>query len=135
MFIKPINADNNLLAKQYSSGSGFYTNDLRLLSDSTANGLTMEQFYIDYVYDYGIALKDLVAKKTPNSLAGVPNLPILNPNNFKVVQVNKHLTDTPDANLIKQKYNLESKEYRFFNEKENKYLRTQKYIFTKLNLN
>lgn len=108
VFIKPINADNNLLAKQYSSGSGFYTNDLRLLSDSTANGLTMEQFYIDYVYDYGIALKDLVAKKTPNSLAGVPNLPILNPNNFKVVQVNKHLTDTPDANLIKQKYNYQN---------------------------
>ena len=34
--------------------------------------------------------------------------------------------------LTKEKYNLESKEYRFFNEKENKYLRTQKYIFTKL---
>ena len=34
--------------------------------------------------------------------------------------------------LTKEKYNLESKEYRFFVEKENKYLRTQKYIFTKL---
>ena len=37
--------------------------------------------------------------------------------------------------LTKEKYKLESKEYRFFDEKENKYLRTQKYIFTKLNLN
>jgi hypothetical protein len=35
-------------------------------------------------------------------------------------------------NLTKEKYNLESKEYRFFNEKENKYLRTQKYIFHKI---
>jgi hypothetical protein len=34
--------------------------------------------------------------------------------------------------LTKEKYNLESKEYRFFDGKENKYLRTQKYIFTKL---
>ncbi len=34
--------------------------------------------------------------------------------------------------LMKEKYNLESKEYRFFNENENKYLRTQKYIFTKI---
>ena len=34
--------------------------------------------------------------------------------------------------LTKEKYNLESKECRFFDEKENKYLRTQKYIFTKL---
>jgi hypothetical protein len=37
--------------------------------------------------------------------------------------------------LTKEKYKLESKEYRIFDEKENKYLRTQKYIFTKLNLN
>jgi hypothetical protein len=67
----------------------------------------MEQFYIDYVYDYGQVLKDLVAKKTPNSLAGTPNSPTLNPDNFKVVQINKHLTDTPDGNLIKQKHNYQ----------------------------
>jgi hypothetical protein len=35
-------------------------------------------------------------------------------------------------NLLKSKYTIESKEYRFFNEKENKYLRTQKYIFHKI---
>jgi hypothetical protein len=108
IFVKPINADNNLVAKRWSLGTGFYTNDLRLSSESTANGLTMEQFYIDYVYDYGIALKDLVAKKTPNSLAGTPTSPTLNLDNFKVVQINKHLTDTPDANLIKQKYNYQN---------------------------
>lgn len=108
VFVKPVNADNNLVAKRWSSGTGFYTNDLRLSSESPANGLTMEQFYIDYVYDYGVALKDLVAKKTPNSLAGTPNSPTLNLDNFKVVQVNKHLTDTPDANLIKQKYNYQN---------------------------
>ena len=34
--------------------------------------------------------------------------------------------------LTKEKYKLESKEYRFFDEKENKYLRTQKYIFHKI---
>jgi hypothetical protein len=107
IFIKPVNADNNLVAKRWSLGTGFYTNDLRLDSESPANGLTLEQFYIDYVYDYGIALKDLVAKKTPNSLAGTPNSPILNIDNFKVVQINKHLTDTPDANILKQKYNYQ----------------------------
>ena len=105
VFLKPINTDNNLVAKKWSLGTGFYTNDLRLDSESDANGLTMEQFYIDYVYDYGEALQDLVAKKTPNKLAGTPNSPTLNLENFKVVQINKHLTDTPDANLIKQKHN------------------------------
>jgi hypothetical protein len=105
IFMKPINTDNHLVAKSWSLGTGFWTNDLRLQSDSNANGLTMEQFYTDYVYDYGDALKDLVAQKIPNKLSGTPVAPTLNQDNFKVVQINKHLTDTPDSNLIKQKHN------------------------------
>lgn len=107
VFLKPINTDNNIVAKKWSLGSGFYTNDLRLESNNDTNGLTMEQYYIDYVYDYGSVLQDLVAKKTPNKLAGIPNSPTLNKDNFKVVQVNKHLTDTTDGNLIKQKHNYQ----------------------------
>lgn len=107
LFIKPINSENNLVAKKWSLGTGYYTNDLRLVSDSTANGLSMEQFYIDYVYDYGVILQDLVAKKIPNVLAGVPTAPTLGTDNFKVVQINTHLTDTPDSNLIKQKHNYQ----------------------------
>ena len=107
IFIKPLNADNHLLARNWSLGTGFWTNDLTLDSTAPENGLTMEQFYTDYVYDYGTVLKDLVAKKTPNSLAGTPLAPTLNAGNFKVVQINKHLTDTPDSNLIKQKHNYQ----------------------------
>jgi len=107
VFIKPLNAENNLLARNWSLGTGFWTNDLTLDSTAPENGLTMEQFYIDYVYDYGEVLQDLVAKKTPNKLAGTPIAPTLNLTNFKVVQVNKHLTDTPDSNLIKQKHNYQ----------------------------
>ena len=107
IFLKPVNADNNLVAKKWSLGTGYYTSDLTLDSQSDAKGSTMEQFYIDYVYDYGDILKDLVAKKTPNKLAGVPTAPTLTIDNFKVVQINTHLTDTPDANLIKQKHNYQ----------------------------
>ena len=107
VFIKPLNADNHLLARNWSLGTGFWTNDLTLDSTAPQNGLTMEQFYTDYVYDYGTVLKDLVAKKTPNALAGTPVAPTLNGTNFKVVQINKHLTDTPDSNLIKQKHNYQ----------------------------
>lgn len=106
LFVKPMNAENHLMAKNWSLGTGYWTNDLRLSSNGDDNGLTMEQYYIDYVYDYGEVLQDLVAKKTPNKLAGTPTAPVLNSSNFKVVQINKHLTDTPDANLIKTKHNL-----------------------------
>lgn len=104
VFVKAINS-NNLAAKDWSLGSGFYTNDLTYNSSNEDNGMTMEEFYITRVSDYGEVIKDLVKKKTPNSLAGIPNSPILNNDNFKVVQINKHLTDNPDANNIKQKHN------------------------------
>lgn len=108
IFLKPINTENNLVAKKWSLGAGFYTNDLRLSSNTDDNGLTMEQFYTEYVYDYGEVLKDMVAKKIPNRLAGIPNAPVLDLNNFKVVQINKHLTDTPNSTLIKQKHNYQN---------------------------
>jgi hypothetical protein len=107
VFLKPVNADSNIVAKNWSRGTAFYTNDLLLEDSSDANGTSLQQFYIDYVYDYGTVLKDLVAKKIPNTLAGQPNIVTLNPDNFKVVQINQHLTDTPDANLIKQKHNIQ----------------------------
>lgn len=107
VFLKPVNAETNIVAKNWSSGTAFYTNDLLLEDSSAANGTSLQQFYIDYVYDYGTVLKDLVAKKIPNTLAGTPNAVTLNTDNFKVVQINQHLTDTPDANLIKQKHNIQ----------------------------
>jgi hypothetical protein len=105
IFLKPINTESNLLAKKWSFGTGFFSNDLRLGSNSPENGLTMEQFYSEYVYDYGIFLKDMVGKKIPNKLAVIPPPPNLNGGTFKVIQINKHLTDIPDLNIIKQKHN------------------------------
>ena len=101
VFVKALNMDNYILSKNWSKGLGYWTNDLR----DVDSGLSMEQFYIDTVYDYGDVLTDLVAKKTPNKLAGTPNVVTLNTENFKVVQINKHLTDTTDSNLIKNKHN------------------------------
>lgn len=107
IFIKPINTDNNLVAKKWSLGTGYYTNDLRLETNDNLNGFTMEKFYTEYVYDYGEVLRDLVAKKVPNKLAGVPLPPELNSDNFKVVQINKHLTDATNSKEIKKKHNTQ----------------------------
>lgn len=107
LFIKPINSDNNLAAKKWSLGSGFFTNDLRFSSYTSDNGITMENFYTNYVYDYGESLKDMVSKKIPNRLAGIPLPPKISIDNFKVVQINKHLTNNTDKELIKKKHNYQ----------------------------
>jgi len=101
IFVKGMNMDNFIMSKNWSRGLGFWTNDLRELDSS----LSMEQYYTDTVYDYGEILNDLVAKKTSNNSGSLPNIPVLNINNFKVSQINKHLTDTPDSTRLKNLHN------------------------------
>ena len=101
IFLKSLNTNNYLLSKNWSSGVGLYTNDLKLSSTDTYNGQLLNNYYTNVVYDYGLALKDLVTKKIPNVLGVLPTAPTLDVNNFKVVQTNTHLTDTPDANVLK----------------------------------
>lgn len=105
IFVKPMNMDNFILSRNWSTGVGFWSNDLRLLSTDNNNGLSLEQYYINNVYDYGVVIKDLVAKKLPNTLSLPPNSPVLSSTNFKVVQINKHLTDTANSIELKNKSN------------------------------
>ena len=105
LFIKPLNDNTNILATDWSKGTGYYTNDLTVSSGDSTNGQTMVQYYTNTVNDYSKVLKDLVAKSTPTSVATVPNIPVLNNSNFQVVQTNKYLTDTTNSNILKNQYN------------------------------
>jgi hypothetical protein len=98
IFIRPINTDTNIISGSWSKGMSFYTNDLVLDTDSN---IGMSDFYLNNVFDYGALLKDLVVKKIPSSYGAVPNYPQLLSDNFKVVQINKHLTDTKDYKTLK----------------------------------
>lgn len=100
VFVKPINSELNLMSKDWSLGSGFWTMDLKLISGDSYNGTNMSDFYSNFIYDYGEVLQDLVAKKIPNKLSSTPPPPSLELENFKVVQINEHLTNSPDDNSI-----------------------------------
>jgi len=110
IFVKPINTDNNIISSSWSRGMAFYTNNLVLNTD---NNVSMYDYYLSSVYDYGMLLKDLVAKKIPSQYALKPYAPTLINDNFKVVQINKHLTDTKDYKTLKklhsQKNSIKSK--------------------------
>tara|TARA_R110000772_G_scaffold20466_2_gene56722 strand:+ start:38219 stop:41605 length:3387 start_codon:yes stop_codon:yes gene_type:complete len=104
LFIRPINSENYLVAKKWSLGSAYFTNDLTLNSDDNNNGKTMDEYYVETVEDYGAVINDLVQTKSPLSLGKTPNTPSLISDNFKVVQINKHLTDNKDQKEIGNKY-------------------------------
>lgn len=105
VFLKALNSQTNIIAKDWSVGIGYWTNDLTLNSTDDDNGKNMEQFYSEKVFDYGAVLQDLVAKKLPDAVGAIPNVPSVDAENFKVVQVNRHLTDNADVNLLKSKNN------------------------------
>ena len=109
LFLKLINTDNNVISHNWSNGIAFYTNNLVL---DLNNNIDMVNYYINNVYNYGEVLKDMVAKKIPNKFGEKPNKPILIKENFKVVQINKHLTDNKDLeniqNIYSQKVKLKS---------------------------
>lgn len=96
IFLKAINTENFIVARKFSSGVAYYTNDLTLLSTSNNgdNGKSMQQFYIETVKDFGDLLKDFVDRYIPRNKGVKPNAPVLTSENFRVVQSNKFLTET-----------------------------------------
>jgi len=107
LFIKPINTENNVVSSLWSKGTSFYSNDLMLdIDDNKTNNINLSEYYLRNVYDYGKILKDMVMKKIPSEYAIKPYTTLLNPDNFKVVQINKHLTDSQNSRTLR---NLHSK--------------------------
>jgi len=102
IFVRQIDDTNNLVGLDWSPGVGFWTNDLRL---DNANGELFSEFYIKKVYDYGLVIDDLVSKKVPNYYGIKPSAPKLDVTNFKVVQINAHLTQTVEAEQIRDLHN------------------------------
>lgn len=109
LFIKPINSDNDMIAKRWSSGVAYFTNDLNLNSIDSNNGKTMDEYYVETVMDYGAAIKDLVETKTPLGLGEIPNKVVMLSDNFKVVQINTHLTNNQDKKQITNKFSQMTK--------------------------
>jgi hypothetical protein len=98
IFVKPINTDANIISSTWSFGTSFYTNDLVL---DVNNTVSMTKYYNDTVLDYGAILKDMIVKNIPSKYGSTPNVPSLDSSNFKVVQINKHLTDSSNTAKIK----------------------------------
>lgn len=97
LFVKPINTDDNIVGTLWSKGISFYTNDLIL---DINNNINLANYYVEAVYDYGTWLRDQLTKSIPTIYGATPNPVTLTSDNFKVVQINKHLTDNVDQNAI-----------------------------------
>lgn len=93
VFIKPINDNYHVTGSTYSNGVVFYSNEMII---GTANGnMTLDEFYKTQVADFGSQFLSNTKEKVIPSVYGLtPNVPVLNSSNFKVVQINKQITQS-----------------------------------------
>ncbi len=116
IFVKAIDPDSNIPSTSWSPGVAFYTNDLTYVDDNGATQ-TLQKFYQKNVVDFGQVLLSYAFDYYPSIREGIiPNTPVLNyaggEGDFKIVQINSHLTETTDAatfrSLISDKAKLQS---------------------------
>ena len=100
MFMKAIDADSKLLAENWSPGVGYYTNELTLTQEDGVQ-ITLAEYYKENVADFSRMIDALKVDSVPPAAVGVtPDAPTLNSENFKVVQINTHLSANDAAGKI-----------------------------------
>ena len=102
MFVKAVDPESKILAERWSPGVGFYSNDLEILQED-GSIILLSDYYRNNVADFGRLIMAIKEDNIPPATVGVtPNAPVLVADNFKVVQINKHLTENDAADKIKK---------------------------------
>ena len=109
IFVKAIDPDSNIPSDKWSPGIAFYTNELKYTSPQ---GVTsrLDTFYQKNVVDFGNIILSYSKDFYPSIVEGIkPNAPVLhydaedaNASDFKIVQINKQLSEGTEANTFKK---------------------------------
>jgi len=91
IFIKTIDDHHNVAGSTYSNGTCFWSNELTI--NTTQGTKNLDEFYQSYVSDFSsILLGNSKEKVIPSVHASTPDSPVLSASNFKVVVINKQVT-------------------------------------------
>lgn len=99
IYVKGVNEDYNLISREWSNPVSFYTNELTFENDENE---TFDTYYSERVADFGKRLVDQLKEGQISAYSGLePNAPVLNADDFRVVQINTQL----EATLDMERYN------------------------------
>jgi hypothetical protein len=100
IFVKAVDSESKVQSEVFSPGAGFYSNELSILMQDGST-ISLADYYKREVADFGQFIKSLKVDSIPPAAIGiVPERPVIDITNFKVVQINKHLTDNDATNKI-----------------------------------
>lgn len=109
IFVKAIDPDSNIPSSKWSPGIAFYTNELKYTSPQGVV-TSLDTFYQKNVVDFGNIILSYSKDYYPSIAEGIkPNKPVLrydsedeSSSDFKIVQINKQLSEGTEANTFKK---------------------------------
>lgn len=108
IFFKTIDDNFNIIGSNWSTGVVFYSNELQT-KNSSGEIVSLENYYLNDVSDMGKMFIGLAKEKTVPAIQGLqPSTPIIVADNFKVVQVNKQVTDSTSIKVVNDKLQAKS---------------------------
>lgn len=100
VYVKGVNENYNLMSREWSNPVIFETNRLIYENDTTK---TFDSFYADNVADFGRMMISQAKEGQISNYDGiVPNAPVLNADDIRVVQINTQLNVTLDSEKYTQ---------------------------------
>jgi len=98
IFLKGVNDDFNIIADDWSDSISFYSNYLKIDGGS----LTLEDYYHNYVSDFGRQLEGQAKEKFIPAYYGLtPDAPVITSDMFAVKQLNTQMNAALDTEAIK----------------------------------
>lgn len=108
IFFKTIDDNFNIVGSTWSTGVILWTNDL-ITKNPDGEVVSLEQYYLSDVSDIGKILLGMAKDKTVPAVQGlIPDVPLVVPDNFKVVQINKQVTESTSVKVINDKLQVKS---------------------------
>ena len=108
IFFKAIDDNFNIVGAVWSTGIVFWSNELQT-KNSSGTVVNLETYYLSEVSDLGkIFLGAAKENKVPAIEGLVPSSPAIAQTNFKVIQINKQVTDSTPIKVVNDKLSMKS---------------------------
>jgi hypothetical protein len=103
VFFKAIDDNFNIVAAVWSTGIIFWSSELKT-KNQNGEVVTLENYYLTEVADLGKIFLGAAKEKKVPAIEGIkPSAPLITQDSFKVVQVNKQVTDSVPITVITDK--------------------------------
>jgi hypothetical protein len=108
IFFKGIDDNFNIVGAVWSTGIVFWSNELQT-KNSSGTVVNLETYYLSEVSDLGKIFLGAAKENKVPAIEGLdPVAPLIDQTNFKVVQINRQITDSTPIKVVNEKLALKS---------------------------